>query len=76
MLKKMGETDVARFSQATVLGQGPAIVAKGKAKTRGEPSAVQQACFKYSSPGPGLKKILEGLPGSYFLFLLAMILKS
>lgn len=76
MLKKMGETDVARLSQATVLGQGPANVAKGKAKTRGEPSAVQQAYFKYSSPGPGLKKILEGLPGSYFLFLFAVILRS
>lgn len=73
--KEMGKTDVARSSQAAVLGQGPTNVTEGKAKTRGAPGAVQQACLKYASPGPWLKKILEGLPGSYFLFLLAVILR-
>lgn len=73
MLKKMGETDVARSSQASVLGQGPANVAGGKAKTLSAPSAVQPTCFKDASPGPRLKKVLEGLPGSYFLFLLAVM---
>lgn len=72
VLRKMGKTDVARSFQVTVLGQSPANVAGGKAKTR---SAVRQACFKDASPGPRLKKILEGLPGSYFFLLLAVILR-